>query len=169
MKRTCFYILPFLLCFLLLSCGQQKPKALRTGDKVPDFSAVDMDGKNISLSALKGKPVIMRFWSTECKYCRADTPVFNTYYDRYKDQGLHIYYINTAQTSEQIKAFMKELQITFPVIKDVGLSIAKSYKIAIQPITIVLSPEHTLLAAIYGGVSGAEFNELLGPFLKITE
>ncbi len=142
-----------------------KPKALRTGDKVPSFKGKDMNGNQVSLAAYKGHPVIMRFWSTECKFCRADTPVFNKYYTLFKDKGLKILYINTTQTVEEVRDFIKELNVTFPVIKDEGAIIAQKYNIKMQPITIVLSPEHTMLAAIYGGVSGDELQELVGHYL----
>ena len=160
-------IIIFLLVILsLVACGKDKPKAIKKGGKLPLFSAIDMEGKEFSLAKLAGRPVILRFWSTDCRFCRADTPVFNKYFEKHKEQGLMIAYINTAQGREEVQAFIKELEVVFPVIRDEEGRIAASYNVKLQPMTIFLSPEHTLLAAILGGVSEAELTELVGPYFN---
>jgi len=151
------------LC-LLAGCGN-RVKPLRIGDKAPEFAALDMQGNQVSLADARGNPVILRFWSTDCKFCRADTPIFNRYFAAYKDKGLKVVYINVTQTEQEVKAFIEELGIIFPVIRDGGGKIARSFNIKAQPMTIILSPEHTLLAAILGGVSEAELKELIGRYL----
>ena len=65
-----------------------------------------------------------------------------------------------------MKNFARELDIRFPVIFDPEGKIAKQYNVRIQPLTLVLSPEHKLLAALLGGVSEAELDELLGKYLQ---
>lgn len=155
----------FFALVLLAACSGSGVKKLKVGDPVPVFSAEDIDGDLVSLSALKGNPVILRFWSTDCKYCRADTPVFNDYYNRYKDKGLRIYYINTSQSENEVRQFIADLAVVFPVILDSGGGIAKSYNVKIQPMTIIISPEQTMLAAILGGVSRAELDDLVAKYL----
>ncbi|MBW2472432.1 MAG: TlpA family protein disulfide reductase, partial [Deltaproteobacteria bacterium] len=44
--------------------------------------------------------------------------------------------------------------------------IARQYNVRVQPLTMVLSPEHKLLAALLGGVSEAELDELLGKYFQ---
>ncbi|MBU0728276.1 MAG: TlpA family protein disulfide reductase [Proteobacteria bacterium] len=158
-------IIFFLLIFSLVACGKDKVQPLKKGGKVPVFSAIDMEGNEFSLAGFAGRPVILRFWSTDCKFCRADTPVFNKYYEKYKEQGLMITYINTTQGRDAVQEFIKELEVVFPVIRDEQGKIAASYNVKLQPMTIVLSPEHTLLAAILGGVSEAALAELVGPYM----
>ncbi len=160
MKQNIFFVF-FILVVLLAACSGNGAKKLKIGDTVPTFTAEDIDGKHVSLANMKGKPVILRFWSTECKFCRADTPVFNNYYNRFKEKGLHIYYINTSQTKKEVRDFMKDLDVQFPVILDAEGELAKKYHVKLQPLTIVISPEHTLLAAILGGISNAELEDLI--------
>jgi hypothetical protein len=52
------------------------------------------------------------------------------------------------------------------VVYDPSGKLAKQYNIKMQPLTLVLSPEHKLLAALLGGVSEAELQELLGKYLQ---
>lgn len=167
--KTKALIIAFLyiaVSFLVLNgCSGDNKKAIRTGDTLPPFSATDLDGKAFSLASHKGSPVIVRFFLLNCPYCKADTPIFNKFYDKYRKKGLEIVYINNNGTNpEEVQKFADDLKIQFPVIFDQEGKIAKQYNIRAQPLALVLSPEHKLLAALLGGVSEAELNELLGQY-----
>jgi peroxiredoxin len=152
---------------LLNSCSGGSTKPIRIGDTVSPFSGIDLENKTFTLSSHKGKPVIVRFFLIDCPYCRADTPIFNKFYEKYRQKGLDIVYINNdGNNIEAVKNFARELDIRFPVIFDPEGKIAKQYNVRIQPLTLVLSPEHKLLAALLGGVSEAELDELLGKYLQ---
>ncbi len=152
--------------FFLSACGGGGEKVLAVGDMAPEFRAVGLQGEKIQLSEWKGSPVILRFWSTDCKYCRADTPIFNYYFENYKEKGLRVVYVNTGEESMAlVKEFVADLEITFPVIKEGGQAIATQYNVKIVPQTIFISPEGIILTAILGGVGEAEFKEILGNFL----
>ncbi len=154
-----------LLAFAACSGEEPKPSRLQIGDPAPDFSATDLEGQPVSLAAYRGQPVVLRFWSTECKYCRADTPIFNQYFNKYQERGLRVVYINRNADEETVRRFVADLGIVFPVVLDSGGAISASYNIKIEPQTIFLAPDHTILAAILGGVSEGEFQGLLGKYL----
>jgi len=161
-----FSLLALFCCAILLpGCGRQEPKPLRVGDPAPQFAATDLAGAPVSLATLAGRPVILRFWSTECKFCRADTPIFNRFYTTHAPAGLEVFYVNTSQSEADVRRFIQELQVLFPVIRDPGGEIAQLFHIKAQPITIVLGPDHRVLAALLGGVSEAELHTLLAPYL----
>ena len=152
---------------LLMSCGQENEKILNIGDAAPDFTLKDLDGNEISLSAYKGSPVILRFFLTDCKFCRADTPVFNEFYNRYKSQGLTILYLDSVDMDRKLlSAFQQELKITCPIVLDIGGIVSKKYTVRALPQTIILDPQHRIVAAILGGVSEEELNSSLSPYLK---
>lgn len=165
----------FPLCFLFLffaacSGGDQAAERLKVGDPAPDFSGTDLNGQPVSLSAYKGQPVILRFWSTECKFCRADTPIFNQYFKKYKDAGLRVVYVNRQSDEETVRRFVTDLEVGFPVLLDKDGTISTRYNIKVTPQTIIISPDHRLVTAILGGVSEAELKKLLGGyFAKSTE
>ncbi len=161
-----FYSVLLVVVLLLAACGGEVNRELAVGDKAPDFTAVSLTGEKIQLNAWRGSPVILRFWSTDCKYCRADTPIFNYYFEKYKKKGLRVVYVNTGQESlARVKAFVTDLAIPFPVIKDKGEVIGLQYNVKIVPQTIFISPDGVILTAILGGVGEAEFKEILGKYL----
>jgi peroxiredoxin len=154
-----------LLAALFLAGGCDKAeRKLKVGDPAPAFAATSLAGETVSLAAFHGKPVILRFWSTECKYCRADTPIFNRYFDEYKEQGLGVIYINTESSIAEVREFVEDLEVIFPVVAQGG-EIAEKFQVRIVPQTIILDPEHRIKAAILGGVSKEELQDLVGPHL----
>jgi peroxiredoxin len=155
----------FLALVLVISCSGNK-KALRVGDTLPTFKATALDGKLFSLDSHKGNPAVVRFFLLDCPYCKADTPVFNKFYADYSKTGLVMVYINNnGSTRHAVENFIAELGVKFPVVYDPSGNLAKQYNIKVQPLTLVLSPDHKLLAALLGGVSEAELQELLGKYL----
>lgn len=157
-----------LACLVFLNgCSGNNTKPIKVGNTLAPFSGTDLEGNTYSLASHKEGPVILRFFLIDCQYCKADTPVFNHFYNAYNTKGLSIVYINNnGINSDQVRNFVKELNIPFPVIYDPDGKIARQYNVKVQPLTLVLSPEHKLLAAMLGGVSEAELNELLGPYFQ---
>jgi len=161
-----FTLLLLTIAFIFSACEGGENKVLAVGDQAPDFSAPSLADEQIQLSKWKGSPVVLRFWSTECKYCRADTPVFNYYFDKYKKRGLHVLYINTGlEALAVVRKFVDDLEIAFPVIKDGGEAIGLQYNVKFVPQTIFISPDGRIVTAILGGVGEAEFKEILGKYL----
>lgn len=166
-KISALFLLFFCTFFLFHSAcsgGDQTTKRLKIGDPAPDFAGTDLNGQPVSLAAYKGKPVILRFWSTECKFCRADTPIFNRYFDQYKNAGLRVVYINRHSDEATVRKFVEDLEIGFPVLVDSDGKIADRYNIKVEPQTIFISPDHKLVTAILGGVSEEELKKILGGY-----
>lgn len=154
------------LCCLMTACGEDAPKAIRMGDQAPPFTANDLQGQAVALAGHAGKPVILRFFVPDCKYCRADTAVFNEYFSRYKEKGLGVIYINTDPKPGEVQKFVSDLGITFPVVLDPDRKIADQYRVQVVPQTIILDPAHKVIGAVLGGVSKEELDNLLLPFFK---
>lgn len=165
--RPVFWLAVLLVLLLLAvaACGKEE-RRLQLGDPAPDFSASDQHGNIVRLADLAGGPVVLRFWSVDCKFCRADTPVFNDYYRRYQDQGLTVIYISLNEDREMVRRFIADLEIEFPVLIDHGGRIAEQYRIKLDPQAIFIDPEHRLAAAVLGGVGEEEMARLLGGYLE---
>ncbi len=164
--RKCKLLLIFLLLpVLLTACSQEKISKLKVGDSAPPFSLQDLNGNTITLSDLKGSPVLMRFFLTDCKYCRADTPVFNDFYTQFQSKGLQVLYIDSLGIDTKVvETFVRELGILFPVAQDKGGTVSANYNVRALPQTIVLDPEHKIIAAILGGVGEPELTRLLSSY-----
>ena len=154
------------LVLILPGCSADRPERLKIGDRAPDFSIVDLQGNTISSEEWRGFPVILRFWDTECKYCRADSPIINSYFDTYRQRGLKVLYVATSnETVDRVTGFIEDLDIAFPVAIDTDGAMAEDYQISLVPQTIFISPDQNIITAVLGGVGAAELEELVGPYL----
>lgn len=165
-----FFYVAFLfwlsLALFLPGCSADRSDRLKIGDRAPDFTIVDLQGNTISSAQWRGFPVILRFWDTECKYCRADSPIINSYFDTYHQRGLKVLYVATSnETVERVTGFIEDLDIGFPVAIDEDAAMAEDYQISLVPQTIFISPDQKIITAVLGGVGAAELEELVGPYL----
>lgn len=163
-KQLTTWLLLLFCVFLLSGCvREEKSGPLQLGDTAPDFAVKDLQGKVFVLSSLQGSPVILRFFETNCRFCRADTPAFTQFYTTHKDKGLQVLYIGSFYEKEaDLHAFAKELGLVFPVALDKEARLADLYGIRAYPQTIFISPERKILAALLGGVGEAELQEIFG-------
>lgn len=65
-------------------------KATQPGAVAPDFTLNDPEGKPVTLSSLRGQYVIVDFWASWCKPCRAGMPAMKELYKKYHKKGLEI-------------------------------------------------------------------------------
>ncbi|WP_206872404.1 TlpA disulfide reductase family protein [Clostridium zeae] len=62
----------------------------QNGDKAIDFKLKTLDGKEVSLSDLKGKNIFINFWATWCPYCVQEMPEIEKLYQETKNSDLII-------------------------------------------------------------------------------
>ena len=84
------------------------------GNKAPDLNFPNPSGKNIALSSLKGKIVLLDFWASWCKPCRAENPNVVRLYDQYKDKGFTIYSYSLDKDAEKWKGAIQQDGLTWP-------------------------------------------------------
>ena len=88
---------------------------VRDPDPAPELKAKDLNGNELNLEAYKGKVVLLNFWATWCGPCRAEIPSLIRIQQAYKDRLQIIGMDVDDDDQEQLRAFVKEQGINYPV------------------------------------------------------
>lgn len=145
---------------------QDKAKALQVGSQAPDFELVDLEGNTVRLSDYKGQGVFLNFWGTWCPPCKKEMPAMNRQYEVYKDQGVHVLSVNIAQSDFEVKNFVDNYKLNFPVVIDKSKSVMQAYSIKPLPTTILINPDGDIERIITGEMTEqqiASFMESIKP------
>ena len=125
-------LLTIILIFSVLSVfAQDKPMALKVGDKAPDFMVKDHAGKMVSLKELtqKGKVVVMFYRGAWCPFCNKYMSQLETALPEFSAKNTTVIAI-TPETDESINKAIDKTKATFSVIYDKDRSIMKNWKVA---------------------------------------
>jgi cytochrome c biogenesis protein CcmG, thiol:disulfide interchange protein DsbE len=91
---------------------------LRDPSAMPEFTLPDVAGRKVSLSDFRGKIVMLNFWASWCAPCREEMPAMERLYREFSDRGFVVLSVNVRDKREDALAFMKELNLTYPVVFD---------------------------------------------------
>ena len=84
-----------------------------------DFVLKDLDGKDVKISAHKGKVILLNFWATWCGPCKAEIPGFVELQDKYK-KDLVVVGFSVDDTADKARAFATEYKINYPIMLGLG-------------------------------------------------
>ena len=122
----------------------------------PELTIYDKDGKAVSFSDFRGKPVVLNFWASWCPPCKSEMPAFEAMYQKY-GKDVHFIMLNLTdgaqETVESAKAYIDSTEYTFPVYFDSDLSGAISYGISSVPQTYFVDAEGYLVVRTAGATS----------------
>ena len=96
-----------------------QPGALAAGQPAPDFRASTFQGSKLSLSGLRGRPVLINFFASWCTVCEAELPGIEQAYRAHQAGGFTVLGVNTLENGDG-PAFYHRLQLTFPAVSDPG-------------------------------------------------
>jgi len=116
-----------------------EPRNGRTGDFgqapqiVTDGPWFNTDGTALTMESLKGKVVLIDFWTYSCVNCVRTIPHLRSWYEAYKDEGFVILGVHSPEFAfeakpENVVKAMKDLGVTWPVVLDNDFRQWKAYK-----------------------------------------
>ncbi|MGE7132541.1 peroxiredoxin family protein [Lysinibacillus xylanilyticus] len=133
---------------------------LKNGDTPPDFTLTSLDGKDVTLSKLRGKKVVLNFWATWCPPCKAEMPHMQNYYEQYaKKDNVEIIAVNLTQAErditddakvDSVMTFRDSFNLTFPILLDPKNSAGEDYQILTIPTTYFIDSNGYIQRAIKG-------------------
>ncbi|WP_377863586.1 thiol-disulfide oxidoreductase ResA [Bacillus sp. R86525] len=108
------------------------------GDKAPYFALKSIDNEKVEINNITKDGVIINFWATWCDYCQREMPAFENIYKQYKDKNIEIISINLQEPETDVKKYIKEKELSFPVVIDTEGEVSKKYQVTTVPTTYLL-------------------------------
>lgn len=139
---------------------------IQVGAVAPDFTLPDADGNPVTLSALRGKYVLIDFWASWCPDCRKENPNIVAAWDKFKDRNFTILGVSLDRKREPWLAAVEKDGLTWTHVsdlKDWKSDAAVSYAIRWIPMNFLLDPEGVILAV---GLEGEALHRKLEEVLK---
>jgi peroxiredoxin len=100
------------LIFTWSAAGQT---SLRVGASAPDFSSTSLAGDQFELSRLRGKVVVLSFWSTRCEICRVELPRLNQLAGRMSESNV-VFLAPTMENENIVSAFVRRNPAKFDIL-----------------------------------------------------
>jgi peroxiredoxin len=110
-----------------------------------DFTLKDLHGKKVTLSALRGKIVVVNFWATWCPPCRKEMSDLDLIYTHYEPEGLVVLSL-TSEEGYVVNNFITQAGYHPPVLLDDGGKVAKQFHVDGIPKTFVFDRDWKLVA-----------------------
>ena len=123
------------------------------GTAPPDFTLPVYGGGGIgsamSLAVLRGHPAVLNFYSESCQPCLAEVPYLERVYKSFDANGqFALLGINQSDPKDDIRAFGKTFQVTYPLLFDAGGNVNQQYGVTAIPTTYFIDSQGIVRSVI---------------------
>jgi thiol-disulfide isomerase/thioredoxin len=145
---------------LVAACGA--PHVTSTpSEQVSASGGPTLAGKDVSITSLRGHPVVLIFWASWCGPCHDEQPALNTAFATWSARGVSFLGIDLRDTTRPALAFQSTFRVPYPSIADTNATLAVDYRIPSAPALVFLSTQGKVADVVLGGLgtmSVADFN-----------
>jgi thiol-disulfide isomerase/thioredoxin len=149
----------------MVKCSTRQTGVM-VGQEAPSFRLTSLDGKEVSLSDLRGKIVLLDFWATWCGPCRLSMPQLDSLQQEYA-QDLVLLAINLQESPETVRGYTHSRNLKSIVLLDSDGTVGGTYKSQQIPMQVLIDQEGVIrhvqigYSATMGKLLKEEINKLL--------
>ncbi len=132
-------------------------------EMVKDFSFNDLEGKSHNISDYKGKWVLINYWATYCPPCRAEIPDIERFAQANKKTFVSLGFDAGGSSAEDIKAFKKELNISYQLIQAQESTMLAFGIVMAIPTSYIISPTGVIVDKFVGIMTYDDLDYYVNP------
>ncbi|HWW86519.1 MAG TPA: redoxin domain-containing protein [Vicinamibacterales bacterium] len=127
------------------------------GEPAGEFQLTDLAGTPVSLTAMRGKVVLLTFWATWCGVCRRELPNLENLYKNLKGHDdFAVLTINLDQRSESVPPFVRTNDYQFPVLLDADNRVSTAYDVSGIPANFIIDRAGKIIWSCAGGIDWSD-------------
>lgn len=154
----------------------QKPMLnLENIGTAPDFTGGGtwINSKPLTLEKLRGKVVLVDFWTYTCINCIRTLPYVEKWYEKYKDKGLVVIGVHTPEfefekNTSNVEKAVKNFGLTYPIVQDNGYKIWTAYNNRYWPAKYLIDKDGKIRYTHFGEGEYDKTEEMIQTLLKET-
>ena len=154
--RTLHTLLMLVICVCLAMSGL-------AGDRepAPRFNAKTTAGEKFTNDSLKGKVVLLQFWTTWCPYCRQDQPLVDSLDQEFRGQGVVVLAVDVNESKKTVKKYLELSPRSCRIVLTEDTNLAAMYAANSYPIYVVIDREGNIVATRRGAAGERALRSLL--------
>jgi cytochrome c biogenesis protein CcmG/thiol:disulfide interchange protein DsbE len=127
------------------------------GKAAPEFELPSVTtGEPVTSEELTGHPVVVNFWASWCIPCREEAPLLERTWRRYRDDGVIFLGVNIKDARADARAFIEDLGVTYPNVRDVDQTLARQFGVVGLPETFFIDDRWRFIGAVKGVQRGEQ-------------
>lgn len=132
-----------------LSAADLKPLPARPA---PALALPALAGGTTKLDTLRGRVVLVNFWAVWCPPCRKEMPSMGRLAEKLAGKPFTILGVNVGETPEEIRAFLKQVPVNFPIVLDSEGENLKAWQVFAFPTSYVVDKKGQLRLGLFGSI-----------------
>jgi len=123
------------------------------GEPAPRFRAKTLTGETFTNESVKGKVVLLQFWTTWCPYCRGEQSLVDDLNREFAEKGLVVLAIDVGESKKTVRKYLADHPRSCRIVLNEDTNLAAMYAANSYPIYVVIDRDGDI-AATQRGASG---------------
>jgi len=148
-----------------LSRGESVPapgftlSSLAEGRDAGDAWAKAASDGDVSLSELRGTPLVLNFWASWCDPCRAEAKVLEKAWKQQSGSDVLFLGLDAQDAREDARDFISQFGLTFPHVRDPGNDTQRAWGVTGLPETYFIAADGSVVGHVIGTVDDAQLRD----------
>jgi thiol-disulfide isomerase/thioredoxin len=138
--------------FCAIASSTEKPRAK---ELAPRFNATTTGGEKFNNDSIKGKVVLLEFWTTWCGYCLQEAPLVDQLNDEFAKKGLVILAVNVGESKKTVKKYLDQHPRKTRIVLTDDTNLAAMFAAKSYPIYVVIDRDGNV-AGTQRGAAGED-------------
>jgi thiol-disulfide isomerase/thioredoxin len=135
--------------------------AIGSRERAPNFHAKTLDGEVFTNESLKGKVVLLQFWTTWCPYCKKEQDAVEALIHDFAGRGLVVLAVNVGESKKKVKQYLADSPRTCKVVLTDDTNLAAMFAAKSYPIYVLIDRDGNIAGQQDGAAGEGALRDLV--------